>query len=375
MIKLVVWAVALGLAGYAAYALIGCRSVASGADIYSDIKDDEALVFFRTTAWLDEDTEEWHIPVHGWIYEPEDSTVRRAAFERILESRYELNTSDETEANFARRLNLLIADNERGKQIVISIAGRTEVLPPSEPNGHFSSVLTVPASQLSAFGDGAAVPFSAITDDDEFREFRGEVRLVGPSGLSVISDIDDTVKISHVTDRRQLLEQTFLLDFADAPGMSDTYRRWASDGVSFHYVSSSPWQLYSPLTEFLDGSGFPWATLNLKLVRFRDETLFDLFKEGTETKPPAIRSILDRYPGRQFVLVGDSGEQDPEVYAELIRERPQQIRRVYIRNVTAEVPDNERFAAVFEGIEPERWQLFDAPDALDLPASGEGNSE
>ena len=68
-----------------------------------------------------------------------------------------------------------------------------------------------------------------------------------------------------------------------------------------------------------------------------------------------------------------SGEQDPEVYAELIRERPHQVQRVYIRNVTGEAPENDRFAAVFDGIEPWRWQLFDTPETLELPATGERN--
>ncbi len=367
MTKLILWIVLAGFLAIAVYALFGARATPA----HSTIAEDEALVFFRTTGWLDEQTGEWHLPIHGWIYEPEDSSARRAIFERVLESRFELTTSEESEPNFARRLNLLIADNERGKRIVISIAGRTEVLPPSEPNGHFSATLRLPEAELSAFGDGASLPFTAVTSDDEYREFGGEVRLVGPTGLSVISDIDDTVKISEVTDRRQLLEYTFLLDFVEAPGMADIYRRWASRGTSFHFVSSSPWQLYSPLTEFLDATGFPWATLNLKLVRFRDETLFDLFKEGTETKPPIIRSILDRYPERRFVLVGDSGEQDPEVYAELIRERPAQIRRVYIRNVTGEAPDNERFTRLFSDIAPERWRLFESPEALDFPSAEE----
>ena len=185
----------------------------------------------------------------------------------------------------------------------------------------------------------------------------------------MISDIDDTVKISNVTDRKSLLEHTFLLDFVAAPGMAELYRNWAADDVGFHFVSSSPWHLYEPLSEFLDSSGFPAATFSLKSVRFRDETLFDLFKKGTETKPAAIRKILDRYPGRKFVLVGDSGEQDPEVYAALLRERPEQILRVYIRNVTQESADNERFGEVFESIDPDRWQLFTDPQTLSLPAA------
>jgi phosphatidate phosphatase APP1 len=142
----------------------------------------------------------------------------------------------------------------------------------------------------------------------------------------------------------------------------------------FHFVSSSPWQLYEPLREFLDDAGFPPAGINLKAVRFRDETLFDLFKKGTETKPGIIEGILETYSGRQFILVGDSGEQDPEVYAELIRNYPDQVLKVYIRNVTEESADNDRFTAVFEDIDASDWTLFEDPLTLQLPEASKSGS-
>ena len=330
----------------------------------SDIAQDETLVFFRTAAWLDEDAGEWLLPVHGWVYEPQDSSVREALFEAVLEEKFDLLVDEGNEANFSERLNLLIADNERGKKIVIEMAGRVHELPASSENGHFEAILRVPEADIAGFVEAGRLPYSAVTSESEGRSFDGEISLVSPVGLSIVSDIDDTAKISNVTDHQRLLEYTFLRDFAPAPGMADLYAQWAAQDASFHFVSSSPWQLYSPLEEFLDASGFPWATFSLKAVRFRDETLFDLFKEGTETKPAAIKAILNNYPGRTFILVGDSGEQDPEVYADLMREFPQQIVEIYIRNVTGAAADDERFSAVFSGIAAERWHLFDDPARL-----------
>jgi phosphatidate phosphatase APP1 len=331
---------------------------------YSNVKDDETIQFFRTAAWLNEATDEWHVPIHGWIYEPEDSVSRRALFETILDRQFDLTVSDATEANFSRRLNLVIADNERNKQIVIEFAGQTYTLPESERNGHFETELHIAAAAVEEHIEDSIIRYQAVTDDEETRSFTGEVLFVSPRGLSVISDIDDTVKISGVTDHRNLLENTFLLDFAATPGMAELYRNWDEDNVSFHYVSSSPWQLYAPLQEFLDENGFPPAELNLKAVRFRDRTLFELFKKGTETKPIQIEKILSTWPDRSFVLVGDSGEQDPEVYADFLRRYPQRLERALIRNVTEESPDNERFASLFAGIDSGRWQLFDDPATL-----------
>ena len=81
----------------------------------SDIASDEHVQFIRSTAWLD-DADTWHVTFRGWIYEPEDSVARKAIFEAILQSKFDLEVTDESRENFDRRLNLLIADNERGKQ-------------------------------------------------------------------------------------------------------------------------------------------------------------------------------------------------------------------------------------------------------------------
>ena len=76
---------------------------------------------------------------------------------------------------------------------------------------------------------------------------------------------------------------------------------------------------------------------------------------------------MQTYPERKFVLVGDSGEQDPEVYAALMHKYPGQVLKAYIRNVTDETAGNERFSTVFDGICTESWLLFDDPRSLVLP--------
>ena len=335
-------------------------SSAAVAASHSTIAADEHLVFFDTSAWLDEDSGEWQVPIHGWIYELENSVARKALFREALEAALDVEINGDAEGNLAHRLDLIIADNERGKRIVIEIAGQRVTLPPSAENGHVQTTLSLPAAALSSAGESKLLRYSAITHHDEQRRFEGRVHLVGPTGLSVISDIDDTVKITDVTDRRRLLENTFLLDFQSAVGMADLYQAWIGAGESLHFVSSCPWQLYAPLQAFLDDSGFPVRSMHLKPVRFRDETLFDLFRKGTETKPRVIEEILGRYPKRRFILVGDSGEQDPEVYAPLLRAHSEQIIKVYIRNVTQAAPDDERFRRLFQGLAPDSWALIDS---------------
>lgn len=333
------------------------------ADV-SNLKTDETLVFFRTAAWQDEHKPVWHIPIHGWVYEPEDSLFRKAAIARVLRQKYDLQTDAATQTNFDQRVNLLIADNERNKKIVIRLADKNYKLAASRENGHFQDVITLPLATVEKFRDNNRIHFNAVTRSRDHRSFPGEVMLVAPQGISVISDIDDTVKISEVTDRRSLLQNTFYRDFAAVTDMPKLYQSWSEQGKTLHFVSSSPWQLYPPLLAFTEKQGFPWATFSLKKVRFRDSTFFNLFKKGTETKPEQIEPILQRYPKRRFILVGDSGEQDPEVYAGIAKKYPAQIAKIFIRNIGNESSTKERFQQAFSGLQHELWQVFSEPLTL-----------
>ncbi len=324
----------------------------------SKIKSDEYVVFFTTVGHLDETTDEWVLPIHGWIYEPENSIVRKAAFARVLLERYGLVVDEKSRGNFDRRVNLLLADNERGKRIGIELGGKTYVMDKSKPNGHFEGVIRVAAASLIENGRNGKVHFRAIVGDADSRCFEGVVLLWKPEGLIVISDIDDTVKVSDVSDTRSLLDHTFFLDFEPIPGMAEQYGKWSDQGAGLFFVSSSPWHLYEPLQEFFAEFGFPVASASLKSVRLRDLSFLNLFKEGTQTKPMPIASLLERFPKREVILVGDSGEEDPEVYAGIYQRFRDQVKSIYIRSASGAAVDDDRFSRVFAGIPADRWYLF-----------------
>ena len=332
----------------------------------SNLKYDEHVTFFNTTAWPDYDNAYWHLPIHAWIYEPQNSVVRKEAIAGLLDSGYDLTVSPENEANFGRRVNLLMADNERGKTLVIRLAGQDFTLPVSAENGKTFTILELPAAVVKAFSNRSHLEFFAVLPDNDKRQFRGRVKLVPRDGISVISDIDDTIKISNVTDHRRLLDNSLLQDFQEVAGMPELFQRLAENGVTIHYVSSSPWQLYDPLYEFMRNAGFPRATLELKDIRFRDETLINLFKKGTETKPLQIEPILKRHARRQFILIGDSGEQDPEVYGDIARRYPARIHRILIRNVDNSKAEDLRFKEAFSHIARRKWRLFDQPGQISI---------
>jgi len=93
--------------------------------------------------------------------------------------------------------------------------------------------------------------------------------------------------------------------------------------------------------------------------------VLNLFGSQEGYKTPVIEELLAALPGRRFVLIGDSGEQDPELYGAIARKHPGQVAAIFIRNVTGEKPGAERFRKAFEGIAAQGWKLFNQPAELD----------
>jgi phosphatidate phosphatase APP1 len=105
------------------------------------------------------------------------------------------------------------------------------------------------------------VQFHGVTGPGELlHRFRGQALIVPAQGVSVISDIDDTIKRTQVRERREMLLNTFSRRFEPAPRMAAWYRELAkAPDTRFHYLSASPIQLYPPLADFIRTPTFPRA--------------------------------------------------------------------------------------------------------------------
>lgn len=335
----------------------------------SPIKRDETVVLFPAHAKRSPDGAVWQAEIHGWIFErEEDSRLRAKLVEEVVE-RAELGDDDAARKLARERLSMFVVDNERGKSISVLVAGKVYALPASSEDGHFIGSIEIGLEQARAWEVASALHVEALVSPADPRSFSSKIVLTEEEGLTIISDVDDTVKVTEVRDKRRLLRRTFAMPFEAVPRMADVFRRWTSQVSAYHYVSSSPWQLYGPLSEFMAKEQFPLATFDLKRIRPRDlsDTVESLLADPLTTKPPVIRALLERFPKRRFVFVGDSGEKDPEVYGLIARERPAQVGRIYIRDVTGEPRDHARYRAAFDGLPDDRWVLFQ--DAGSLPAT------
>ena len=184
----------------------------------------------------------------------------------------------------------------------------------------------------------------------------GTVRSTGqvlvPTGarFAVVSDIDDTVVRSSATNVLKMAWVVLLnnahtrLPFEGVHAFYESLQRGAEgrDLNPIFYVSSSPWNIYDVLEDFLDVHGVPAGPLFLK-----DWSLTVLGKHKTY-KLGIIRRLLSTYPDLPFVLIGDSGEEDPEIYLQTVREHQGRIRAIYIRDVTSAERDAELHAIARE---------------------------
>jgi phosphatidate phosphatase APP1 len=162
---------------------------------------------------------------------------------------------------------------------------------------------------------------------------------VPPAGaeLGVISDLDDTVVESHVTDRLALARTVLLgnartrLPFEGVAAFYQALRAGASGsaGNPVFYVSSSPWNLYDLLAELLDLHDIPRGPVLLRDLGIDRTKLFGAGHD--DHKLGQIRPLLALYPRLPWILLGDSGQRDPEIYRQVVQDNPGRIRAIYIR--------------------------------------------
>ena len=187
--------------------------------------------------------------------------------------------------------------------------------------------------------------------------------------FGVISDIDDTVLQSRVATP---LHAARLMFFENSrtrlpfPGVAAFYRALVdgptgTDGNPIFYISSSPWNVHDVLADFLDAQGIPLGPLLL-----RDWDLSRSLVKHSGHKGERIREVFDAYPHMSFILVGDTSQEDPEIYAEAVREHPGRVLAIYIRDVAATDVRRQAIATLASAVEPEGISLILAPETLTI---------
>ena len=305
----------------------------------------------------------WTVPVRVWVHKQRrvsqlsDDHIRKL----LLDDEDGPLPTEEELIRCRERIADFVADSDSGERVALLDESGHELYQfprKTDANGLVEGEFRLPGLLSDRLPITARVTGTA----DRTFDGKGLIVLLEPEGRSVVSDIDDTIKVSEIpAGKAIILRNTFLRQYVASEGMRDRYVGFGD--VSFHYVSGSPWQLFGLLHTFLiEQGGFPWGTFHMKDLRtspldlpnfIRDLKNFVAGKDATkEQKISQISVLMENLPRRTFTLIGDSGELDPEVFTELRKSRGAQIEKIVIRDVVdARHRDPARLGAVDEIIE------------------------
>lgn len=196
----------------------------------------------------------------------------------------------------------------------------------SDQNGYFNASIDVSYKpsvvQVTAKADETVCGFQ-------------EVNLVPMTGTGIISDIDDTVKLTGVVgDKRELMSKLLTGDVSSweiAPVVKWYKEVLKRPDCTFHYVSNSPWQLYSLIQDYFHTVKLPPGSFHLK--HYTGNIMASLMEPSSSRKKRALSQILEDFPSKKFICIGDSGERDLEAYSDLAKCFPGRIKAIYIRAV------------------------------------------
>lgn len=211
---------------------------------------------------------------------------------------------------------------------------------------------------------------------------RAEGRVFIPSGLCrcvVVSDIDDTVMRTGVANKVRMLWRLFVEDAESRvafPGVAALYRALYAGSTGDQanpmiYVSRAPWGLYDLLTEFFTLHGIPVGPI-LFLREWGVSWRSPLPRKAEDHKRDIIGNMLALYADLPFVLIGDSGQHDPEVYARIVADHPGRVSAVYIRNVSRDSSRIREIEALADAVAASGSSLVLAADSVAMAKHAAG---
>lgn len=245
---------------------------------------------------------------------------------------------------------------------------------PSSPSGISTTVATIPS--FIAKSTSVINTFPGTKPSQGF--LSGTTIFAEPNGWGIISDIDDTIKVTLTPQPLGLLSTTFLESPRPVPGMPALYAKLNNllSCPTFFYISASPYNLYPLLRDF-KSAHYPPGQIMLRENTWQSlpSLLSGLLADVKDYKLDRITHAHSLFPRRKFVLIGDATQKDPETYAQIARQWPDWVLMVLIRRVRGvsevacpgleEKNSGRRLERAFEGVDRGVWMAFDSPDGLE----------
>jgi phosphatidate phosphatase APP1 len=283
---------------------------------------------------------------------------------RVIEARMIRETRADASRweNFRNTLRRFRSDEVRGASVRVQVGQDAKTLL-TDDEGFFEGWLS-PKYLNEGYLQTLHVELLApLRREQTQTHFFGQVIVPPPdAAFGVISDIDDTILQSDAT-RLLLMARKVLFGNARTrlpfEGVASFYHALHQEKNPMFYVSSSPWNLYDVLIEFLDVNAIPLGPL---LLRDWGMSASESLPTGHAAhKLKLITQILDTYPALPFILIGDSGQEDPEIYSQVVSQYPGRILAVYIRDVS-EGRKNQKISDLAQRVLEAKSELLLVPD-------------
>jgi phosphatidate phosphatase APP1 len=282
------------------------------------------------------------------------------------------DAADSVWQNLGRMAGRFYSDEVPGARVKVSFPGGEHVVTADE-EGYFECWFDPQPPFADAAGGWHTVRAELVEPAEGDAPIAIDAPVLVPpstAAYGVISDLDDTVVRTDATRTLRMARNVLMANARTRvpfPGVAAFYRALAAGasgaaGNPVFYVSSSPWNLYDLLTEFLELQAIPRGPLML-----RDWGIGS--GEGGEGghaghKLAAIRRIMGMYPHLPFILIGDSGQEDPEIYHRVVHQYPDRVLAVYVRNVTPTPLRKEHIRALAAEVEAGGSALLLTDDTL-----------
>lgn len=274
--------------------------------------------------------------------------------------------------NFLSMLKRYSGDQIPGARVAVQFEGTQKELKTSE-SGLFSTSFALPETQQ---GPTRWMEYKVqLLDkfDAGEKKYAASSQVLIPGNdadFGIISDIDDTIMVSHSTHTLRKLRLLLTHNSRTRkpfPGVESFYRALHSgkNGKSvnpFFYISSSEWNLYDLIDDFCSYNNFPKGVFLLREIK---PGILNLWKQGGRThehKYEKIVHIFNTYPHMKFVLVGDNGQHDPEIYSRVAGIFPKRIGAIYIRTISKR--KDRRMQQLIADMEKIGVQMVFTPDTI-----------
>jgi hypothetical protein len=186
--------------------------------------------------------------------------------------------------------------------------------------------------------------------------------LVPPTGLTIISDIDDILRITKIYQPAEGILNSFARAFTPWMNMPEIYANWSRSipNFHFHYLTTTPEQVTRNYMDFIYKT-YPGGSFDTRPLNFSDVSATLAIRKFL------LQKIFQTYPQRKFILVADTSNSDVmKAYPAMATEFPGQVQCIFLRN-TSGTDSGDKFpydTSGFQGLNQSMYMFFLVPDDL-----------